>query len=91
MKKKLVLVWVDNTGFELTGRYRDRLGYYPETKCVPEARAACFGDDTPAMRERLQAHIAKECQGHVWVGFFSLDYKDDILKVARAKALELAR
>lgn len=88
MKQKLVLVWVDNSGLELTGRYRDRLGYHPETRAVPKAYAAVWGDDTPDLRQRLESHVAKEAPNHEWSGFFVLDFKDDVLSVARARALE---
>lgn len=87
MKTKLVLAYVNNTGIELTGRYRDRLRQYPETRSVPDAKACCFGDDTPAMRERITKHIAAESKDHLWMGFFALDFTDDILKVAKARAL----
>lgn len=91
MKNKLVLVWVDNSGFELTGRYRDRLRQYPETRAVPKASAACFGDDTPEMLERLKKHVASESKDHVWMGYFSLPNNNDLLNVARSRALVASR
>lgn len=91
MKRKLVLAWVDNTGFELTGRYRDRLCQHRETRAVPEARAGCWSDESPERLAQLKAHIEREKGDHVWMGYFILDYTDDILSVARAKALEAAR
>jgi hypothetical protein len=91
MKKKLVLVWVDNSGFELTGRYRDRLCQYPETRAVPKASAACYGDDTPAMLERLKSHVERESKDHAWMGYFSLDDNNDLLHVARDRALAAAK
>ena len=87
MKKKLVLVWVDNSGVELTGRYRDRLRQYPETRAKPEAKACCYGDDTPEMLERLQKHVARERGDHVWMGYFSLENTNDLLNAARTRAL----
>jgi hypothetical protein len=83
MKKKLVLVWVDNSGFELTGRYRDRLRQYPETRAVPKASAVCYGDDTPEMVQRVEAHVSRESPDHVWMGYFSLDNTSDLLNRAR--------
>lgn len=91
MKKKLVLVWVDNSGVELTGRYRDRMRQYPETRAVPKASAACYGDDTPELLERLVKHIERERLDHKWMGYFSLDNTGNLLNVARAKALEAAK
>lgn len=91
MKKKLVLVWVDNSGFELTGRYRDRLCQHPETRAVPKASACCYGDDTPELLERLTKHVEQERGYHDWVGYFSLDDTGDLLNIARAKAMEAAR
>lgn len=90
MKQKLVLAWVDQTGFELTGRYRDRLGHYPETRTTPEAKAACWGENTPELLDRLQKHIEQERKGHDWMGYFVLDYNSDILANARKLALEAA-
>jgi hypothetical protein len=91
MKQKLVLAWVDRTGgFELTGRFRGPYAYQPETRTVPKAHAAVWGDDTPALRDRLTKHVEQESSNHDWVGFFLLDYKDDVLNVARTKALEAA-
>jgi hypothetical protein len=90
MKKKLVLVWVDKSGFELTGRYRDRLRQYPETRAVPKASAACYGDDTPDLLERLTKHVEQERPYHEWVGYLSLDNTSDLLQVARDRALILA-
>lgn len=91
MKKKLVLVWVDNTGFELTGRYRDALRHYPETRAKPEAKACCFGDDTPELLERLTRHVEQARRDHQWVGYFSLDNTNDLLQVARDRALAEAK
>lgn len=89
MKKKLVLVWVDNSGVELTGRYRDRLRQYPETRAVPKASAVCYGDDTPELLERLVKHIKRERRDYQWMGYFSLDNTSDLLQVARDRALSL--
>jgi hypothetical protein len=91
MKQKLVLAWVDRTGFEFTGRYRDRLCQHPETRAVPEARAACWGENTPELLARLKAHVEKEKTDHDWMGYFLLDYNDSILSVARTKALDAGR
>lgn len=92
MKQKLVLAWVDKTGgFELTGRYRDRLRHYPETRAVPAARAAVWGDDTPELRARLLAHVERETGNHDWVGFFLLDNSEKVLDEARSRALDAAR
>lgn len=92
MKQKLVLAWVDNAGgFELTGRYRDRLRQYAETRAVPKAGAALWGDDTPELRERLEKHVAREAGNHDWAGFFLLDNNSEVLNKARALALIEAR
>jgi len=91
MKKKLVLVWVDNSGFELTGRYRDRLCQQPETRAVPKASAACYGDDTPELLDRLTKHVEQERRYHEWVGYFSLENTSDLLEVARNRALVAAK
>lgn len=90
MKQKLVLAWVDHDGYELTGRYRDRLGYQPETRAVAKAHAAVWGDDTPSLRARLVEHLDKEARNHEWAGFFLLDNNDGVLRVAREKALHAA-
>lgn len=87
LKKKLVLAWVDNTGIEPTGRYRDRFKYHQEFRSIPEAKVACFGDDSPAMRERIEGHVAAESKNHDWMGFFCLDFTNDILKTAKSMAL----
>jgi hypothetical protein len=86
-KTKLVLAWVDLTGIEATGRYRDRLMQHAEFRSVPEAKAACWSDDTPAMRARLEAHVAAEAKDHVWMGFFALPNTANILGEAKALAL----
>lgn len=91
MKQKLVLVWVDNTGFELTGGYRDRLCQYRQTRAIPEAKAVCWSMYSIEQEDRLKKHIEREAKDHDWMGFFVLDYNDDILKVARAKALDEAK
>jgi hypothetical protein len=90
MKKKLVLVWVDDSGLELTGRYRDRLRHYAETRAVPKASAVCFGDNTPKLLERLVKHIEQEKHNYRWMGYFSLDNTSKLLDIARTKALEAA-
>ena len=87
MKQKLVLAWVDHDGFELTGRYRDGLRQCPETRAVPRAYAAVWGDNTPELHNRLAKHVDLEMSNHAWIGFFLLDFKDDILNISRAKAL----
>lgn len=87
MKQKLVLAWVDNTGFEFTGRYRDRFYHHLETSAVPEARAACWGDNTPELLERLKAHVEKESRDHLWMGWFLLDNNDAMLRAAKDRAL----
>jgi hypothetical protein len=86
--KTLVLAFVDNTGLRLTGRYLDRYCQKPESEAVPEARAAIWSDYTKARLAQLKAHIAQESSAHVWMGYFVLADTDDILAVARAKALE---
>lgn len=90
MKQRLVLTWVDNTGVVLTGQYRDRLRQHPETKSVPEAKAAMFGDDTPEMRQRIAKHIEDEARNYPWMGFFALPDTRDVLTVAKRMALESA-
>lgn len=91
MKQKLVLAWVDNTGVELTGRYRDRLSQYPETRAVPEARACVWGDNTPELLDRLRKHVAGATKDHVWTGYFLLDDTNDVLNRARNLALVEAK
>lgn len=88
---KLVLAWVDRTGIELTGRYRDTLRQYPETRSVPEARACMWGDNTPEMLERLQKHVEQASRDHVWTGYFLLENTDDVLSRARNLALASAK
>lgn len=85
-KQKLILVFIDNTGIRLTGRYRDRLMQYAETEAFPEARATVFSDDTPERRAQLIAHVAKEAPNHEWMGWFSLPNTNDVLQVAKRQA-----
>lgn len=87
MKTKLVLVWIDRDGFELTGRYRDRLKTLPETRAILQARAVTWGCDTPALKTRLLAHIETMRKDHLWVGWYALPYRDDMLPTARRQAL----
>lgn len=86
-KYKLVLAWVDLDGFERTGRFRDTLRHYPETRAIPEAKAACWDFDTPERRSQLLKHIAQEAPNHLFMTWYRLPYQDDILKVARIQAL----
>lgn len=89
-KNKFILAWVDNSGFELTGRYRDRLCQHPETHAVPEAKACVWGEVHPDLLRSLQTHIARESSDHVWMGFFELPNTNDVLAVARQMALKAA-
>ena len=88
MKRRLVLAWVDNTGFEFTGGYRDRYNYHRATRVVPEAKAAMWGDNTKALLDRLKDHIARESSCHEWMGYFVLEPTDDVLPRAREMALK---
>lgn len=84
---KLVLVWVDRDGFELTGRYRDRLCQDPETRATLQAKAARWGDDTPDLKARLKAHLETMRGEHLWVGWYALPEGDNLMDRARALAL----
>lgn len=86
-KHKLVLVWVENTGMELTGRYRDRLSQVAETRAVSEAKAARFSDVTPAYIERIEAHVAQERHNYTWMGYYILPDTANMLQTARDRAL----
>lgn len=88
MKTKLVLVWIDRDGFELTGRYRDRLSQVPETRATLQAKAARFGDDTPDHKARLLAHIEQEKINHIWMGWVALPEGKGLMDKARRLALE---
>lgn len=87
-RNKLVLAWVDMDGFELTGNYSDRLRTYPETRAIPQGKAACWSFDSSDSRASLLRHIETEKKDHLWMGWFLLPFKDNILAVARTKALE---
>jgi hypothetical protein len=84
---KLVLAWVDLDGFELTGKYRDRLCQLRETRAIPQAKACMWGSNLADNMPRLLAHIAKERNDHLWMGWFALPDTNNILTKARALAL----
>lgn len=86
-KTKLVLAFVDLDGVELTGGWRDRLKQVAETRAIPQAKAGCWSDNTADRMRQLLEHIAKERTHHAWMGWYALPYTDDILQVARARAL----
>lgn len=87
-KTKLVIAWVDLDGFELTGGYRDKLMQHPAIRTIPQAKAARWGDPTPALKARLLAHIEQEKADHAWMGWFELPEAAGIMDKARALALD---
>jgi hypothetical protein len=87
MTTKLVLVFIDQTGVELTGRYLDRYFLHRETRTTPEAKACIYSDDTPKRVEQLENYVASEKANHDWMGWFRLPNRKDILALARSKAL----
>lgn len=84
---KLVLVWIDNTGIEVTGQFRDRLRTLPETRPALKAHAVIWGDETPAMLDRLRDYIATQ-KDHEWIGHFVMNEDDpNVLSAARDMAM----
>lgn len=88
LKQMIVLCWIDNDGFELTGRYRDRLMHEPETRATLQAKSARWGVATPANLDGVQKHITKQTGNHLWMGYFILPESDSLMAIARSQAMD---
>jgi hypothetical protein len=92
-KPILVYCYVENTGLHPNGRHELRDGnWFPSFDIVPEAKAGVYSStDTPEYRRRVKQLCSELKEDHLWVGWFALADTDDVLEVAKRKALEEAK